>query len=50
MLMKTSRILFILMVATVTLNSSANFTYERDSDKWFTAILIGQIGYYGGNC
>jgi hypothetical protein len=50
MLMKTSRILFILMVATFTLNSSANFTYERDSDKWFTAILIGQIGYYGGNC
>jgi hypothetical protein len=48
--MKTSRILFILMVATFTLNSSANFTYERNSDKWVAAILVGQIGYYGGNC
>ena len=48
--MKLLKIL--LTIATISLahNSYAKFTYEKDSDNWVAAIIVGQIGYYGGNC
>jgi len=48
--MRLLKILFVVVAVMLTHNSYAKFTYEKDSNKWFAAILIGQIGYYGGNC
>ena len=48
--MKLLKTLLTILAMVLTHNSYAKFTYKKDSDKWFTAILIGQIGYYGGNC
>ena len=48
--MKLLKILLTIVTISLAHNSYAKFTYEKDSNKWVAAIIVGQIGYYGGNC
>jgi len=42
--------LIVTILFTASFNAYAKYTYEEYSDKWMAAIIIGEIGYYGGNC